>query len=114
MFVQHHHDSCLVVRNTSGLSSRLGTAIGMPLNVRRVTQVPFPIATVILGFLSIFLTSQALFPFESLNSAFLMSFQKDVRLPVQMRYGTRAYSRVSTGDSGIPSCCEGKHGLAFE
>ena len=59
VFDQRREDSCLVVRDTSGFSSRLGRAIGMPLEVRRETQDPFPVATVILGFQSIFKRSQA-------------------------------------------------------
>ena len=51
VFVQRGHDSRLVARNTSGFSSRLVRAIGMPLEVRGKTQGPFPVATAILGFL---------------------------------------------------------------
>ena len=97
MFVLRRQDSYLVARDTSGFSSRFGRAIGMPLEVRRETQGPFPVATGILGFLSIFKTSQALAPFEALNSAFFSSCQKAVRPPDKMRPGTRAFSRVSTG-----------------
>ena len=89
-------------------SSRLGKAIGMPLGVRQETQGPFPVATEILGFLSIFKTSQASSPFEALNSACLSICQRDQRLSVEMRLGTRSFSRVSTGDSDIPSSCEMK------
>ena len=71
LFVQQCQDSCLVMRDTSGISSTLGSAIGMLLEVRRHTQCPFPVATVMLGFLSIFKRSQALSPFEPLNSAYL-------------------------------------------
>ena len=35
MFVQRHQDSCLVVRDNSGFSSRLGRAIGTLLDVRQ-------------------------------------------------------------------------------
>ena len=59
VFVQLRQDSCLVARNTSGFSSRLGRAIGTLLEVRQETQGPFPLATGILGFLSIFKRSQA-------------------------------------------------------
>ena len=31
-----------------------------------------------------------------------------------MRLGTRAFPRVSTGDSDIPSCCEMKDELDFQ
>ena len=34
VFVQRRQDSCLVARDTSGFSSRLGRAIAMPLVVR--------------------------------------------------------------------------------
>ena len=38
----------------------------------------------------------------------------DVRTSVQMRRGTKAFSRVSTGDSDIPSFCEMKDEPAFK
>ena len=82
--------------------------------VRRETQGPFPNATGILGFLSIFKKSQASSPFETLNSACLSRCQRDVRPPVQMRRGPRAFSRVSTGDSDIPSSFEMKYEPAFK
>ena len=112
VFVQRLQDSCLVVRNTSGFSSQLGRAIGSPLVVRRETQCPFPVATVILGFLLIFKNSQASSPFEALNSACLLRCQRDVR-PVQMRLGPRAFSSISTGDPDIPSSCEVNDEPAF-
>ena len=76
-------------------------------------QGPFLVATVILGLQSIFKKSQALSPSEALNSALLSSCQINVRPPVQMRRGPRAFSRVSTGDSDIPSSCEMKDEPAF-
>ena len=113
MFVQRCDDSCLVTRDTSGFSSRLGRATWTLLEVKRETDGPFLVATVILGFLSIFNKSQASSPFEALNTACLSRCQRDVRPPVQMRQGTRAFSRVSTGDSDIASSCEIKHQPAF-
>ena len=68
----------------------------------------------ILGFLSIFKKCQASPAFEALNSACLSRCQRDVRPPVQMRPGPRAFSRVSTGDSDIPSPCEVKYETAFK
>ena len=47
-------------------------------------------------------------PFEALTSVCLLSCQRNVRPPVEMRQGTRAFSRVSTGDSDIPSSWEMK------
>ena len=38
---------------------------------------------------------------------------RDVRPPVQIRRGTRVFSRVSTEDSDIPSFCEMKDEPAF-
>ena len=39
---------------------------------------------------------------------------KDVRPPVQMMWRPRAFYRVFTGDSDIPSSCELKDGPAFK
>ena len=114
VFVQRCHDSCLVTRDTSGISSRLGRATRSPLEVRRETQRPFLVATVILGFLSIFNKSQPSSPFEALNSACLSKFQRVFWPPIQTRKGPRAFSMVSTGDSHIVSCCEVKDEPAFK
>ena len=69
---QRRQDSCLVRRDTSGISSRLERAIRALLEVRRETQGHFPVATVILGFLSIFKRSQASSSFEASKSACLL------------------------------------------
>ena len=68
MFVQRRQDSCLVMTDTSGISSMLDRAIRTLLDVKRETHSPFLLATVILGFLSIFNKSQSSSTFESLNS----------------------------------------------
>ena len=68
----------------------------------------------ILGFLSIFKKSKASPPFEALNSTFLSRCQRDVRHPVQMWRGPRAFSRLSTGDSDTPSSCVLKDEPAFK
>ena len=70
--------------------------------------------TVTLVFLSIFTKSQAWSPFEALTSAHLSKSQMDVRPSVQKRLRTRAFSRVSTGDSDIPSSCEMRDEPAFK
>ena len=70
VFVQRRKDYCLDARDTLVFSSRLGRAIGVPFKVRQETQGPFPVATGILGFLSIF-KRQGSTPFEALNSACL-------------------------------------------
>ena len=113
LFVQGRQDSCLVTRDISGISSRLGRKIRRPLEVRQETESPFLVATVIFGFLSIFKKNHASSPFEALNSTCLLRCQRDVTPPVQMRWGPRAFSRVSTGDSDIPSSYEMKDKPAF-
>ena len=86
----------------------------MLLEVRWETEGNFLVVIVILGFLSIFKKSQASSPFEALNSAHLSRCQRDVRPLVQMRWRPRAFSRVSTGNSDIPSSCEMKEDPAFK
>ena len=78
----------------------------MLLEVRLETELHFLGGTVILGFLSIFKKSQASSPYEALNSVCLSRGQRDVRPPVHMRRTPTTFSRVSTGDSDIPSSCE--------
>ena len=75
----------------------LGRAIQTLLEVRRDTKCTFLIATVILGFLSIFKKSQASSPFEALNSACPSRCQSNVRPSIQMRQGPRAFSKVYPG-----------------
>ena len=76
--------------------------------MRQETEVHFLFGTVILGLLSIVKKSQASSPYESWNSVCLSRVQRDVRHPVQIRQKTVALSRVSTGDSDMPSSCETK------
>ena len=86
----------------------------MLLKVRREAKRSLLVGTVILVFLSISTKSQASSPFEAMNSAQLSMCQKDVRPSVQKRWRTMALSRVSTGDSVIPSSCEMKYVPAFK
>ena len=83
------------------------------MEVRREAKLPLLVGTVILVFLSVFTKSQSSSPFEAMNSAHLSMCQKDVRSSVQKRWRTMAFSRVSTGDSVIPSSCEMKYEAAF-
>ena len=86
----------------------------MLLEVRQETKAHFLVGTVILGFLSIFKKSQASSPFEALNSVCLSKCQSDVIPLVQMRRRPTTFSRVSTGDSDIPSSCEMKQEPEFK
>ena len=92
----------------------LGRKIQTLLEVSREATHPLFVCTVILVFLSIFTKSQALSPFEALNSAHLSKTQMDVRPSVQKMLRTMSFSRVSTEDSDIPSSCEMKDGPAFK
>ena len=84
------------------------------MEVKQETEVHFVVGTVILGFLSIFKKSKASSPFDTLNSVSLSRCQSDVIPPVQMRRRPTAFSRVSTGDSDIPSSCEMKDETEFK
>ena len=92
----------------------LGRKIQTLLDVSREGKRPLLGGTVMLVFLSIFTKSQASLPFEALNSVHLSKSQLDVRPSVQKRLKTMAFSRVSTGDSDIPSSCEMKDEPAFK
>ena len=107
-FIQRRQDSSLFKMDSTGVSTRLGRTIGTRLKVRQETEVHFLVGTVILGFLSIFKKSQASSPYEALNSMCFSRDQRYVRPPVQMRRTPTAFSRVSTGESDMPSSCEMK------
>ena len=92
----------------------LGRKIYTLFEVRREAKLPLLVLTVILVFLSISTKSQESSPFEALNSAHLSKSQVDVRPCVQKRLRTMAFSRVSTGDSDIPSSCEMKDERTFK
>ena len=92
----------------------LGRTIRTLLEVRQETEVHFLVETVILGFLSIFKKSQASSPFEALHSVCLSRCQRDVIPLVQRRRRPTAFSRVSTGDSDLPSSCEMKDEPEFK
>ena len=61
-----------------------------------------------------FQKSQASSTFEALNSVCLSRYPSDVINPIQMRQRTLAFSRVSTGNSNIPSSCEMNHEPEFK
>ena len=86
----------------------------MLLEMRWETEGHFLLDMVVLGFLSIFKESQALSPFEALNSVCLSRCQRDVRPPVQMRQRPGAFSSVCTEDSDIPSSCEMRYEAVFK
>ena len=92
----------------------LGRKIQTLLEVSQEDKCPLLVGTVILAFLSIFTKSQALSPFEALNSVHLSNPKMDLRPSVQKRLRTMAFSKVSTGDSDIPSSFEMKDVPAFK
>ena len=105
VFVQQRLDSCIVTRDITGISARLGRAVRTLLEVRREIQCPFLLASDI-GIPINFQEESGMSPFAALNSSYLSKCQRDVRPPVPMRWGPVAFSRVSTGDSDNPSSCE--------
>ena len=80
----------------------------------REAKLPLLVVTDILLFLSIITKSQASSSFEALNSAHHSKSQMDVKPSVQKRLRNMAFSRVSKGDSDIPSFCEMKDEPAFK
>ena len=82
--------------------------------MRREAKRLLLVGTVILVFLSIIRRRQASSPFEALNSAQLLMCQMDVSPSVQKRWRAIDFSRVSTGESVIPSSCEMKYEPAFK
>ena len=84
----------------------LGRTIRTLLEARPETEVHFLVGTLILGFLSIFKKSEASSHYEALNFVCLSRCQRDVIPAVQMGRRPMAFSKVSTGDSDIPSSCE--------
>ena len=66
-FVQRSQESCVVMRDTSGIESSLGRIIQTLLEVKGETEGPFLVSTEIFRFLSNFKKSQALSAFEALN-----------------------------------------------
>ena len=59
-----------------GFSLSHSRAVGMPLELKRETRGPFPVASWILEFLSIIKGSQASSLVEACNSAFLWTYQR--------------------------------------
>ena len=92
----------------------LRRTIRTQLEVKQETEVHILVGTVILGFLYNFKKSKTSSPFEALKSVCLSRCQSDVIPPVQMRRRPTAFSRVSTGDSDIPSTCDMKHEPKFK
>ena len=92
----------------------LGRKIQMLLEVSREAKHPLLVGTGILVFLSIFTKCQAASRFEALNSAQHSKSQMDVTPTVQKMLRTMAFSRVSIGDSDIPSSWEMKDEPAFK
>ena len=94
--------------------TRLGRTIRTLLEVRQETEVHFLFGTVLLELLSIFKKSQASSAYEAFNSVCLSRGQRDMRPPVQMSWTPPSFSRVSTGDSDMPSSCEMKDEPEFK
>ena len=82
--------------------------------MRWETKRFFIVSTEICGFLSIFKKSQASAPSLNIELCGPLEVSRDVRPPVEMRLGPRAFSRDCTEDSDIPLSCESKDEPAFK
>ena len=82
--------------------------------MRKDTEVHFLFGKVVLGLLSVFKKNQLSSLNEALNSVCLSRVQRDVRPPDHMRWKPMAFSRVSTGDSDMPSSCDMKDEPEFK
>ena len=69
-------------------------------------QGSFLFDTMILGFLNLLKTFQALSKFEAVDSTWLSNCQRHVRPIFEMKWRPRAFSRVSTVDADILSSCD--------
>ena len=74
--------------------------------MRSDSEHHFLFDTVILGFLTILKNCQASSTFEAVDSKWLSSCQRHVRPFLEMRWRSRAFGRVSTGDSDILFSCD--------
>ena len=90
-----------------------GRTIRTLLEVKWEFRSLFLVGTVILGFLSVFMKSQASSPFEALNPRASRSVN-GCEDPVQMRRAPRSFSRFSTRDSYIAFSCAMKDDSAFK
>ena len=105
-FVQWSLDTCLGMRDNSGLYTRCGRTIRTLLEVKWEFRSLFLFETVILGFLTILKNCQASSKFEAVNSTWLSSCQMHVRPLFEMKWWPSAICSLSTGDSDILSSCD--------
>ena len=94
------------MRVNSVIYTRRGRTIRTFLEGKWEFRSLFLFDTVILGFLTILKNCQASSKFEAVNSTWLSSCQRHVRHIFDMRWRTRDFCRVSTGDSDILSSCD--------
>ena len=114
MLPQGSQASFPIARVTSGFLSSRYRGIGPHLVLRPRTRGSSPFATGILGFLSSF--NRGVRPHLLLRHGIPLSSRvvKGARPPIELRWGTWAFSSGGTGESELPSCCEGRLGVPFE
>ena len=92
-----------------------GNRVRPHLELKWETQGSSPILMGILGFHIDFQQGiQVSSCVEALNSAFLSSYKRAVKPPVEYRWGTWAFTRGATRESDLFSHCEGILGVLFE
>ena len=105
-FVQWSQDTCLGMRDNSGMKTSRGRSIRTLLEVKWEFRSHFLFDTVILAFLTMLKNCQASWTFQAVNSTWLFSCQRHIRPLFEMKWRPRAFCRVSTGDSDILSSCD--------
>ena len=74
----------------------------MPLELRWEIQSPVPVATGILGFISIFKGNPLSSLDEAQKTSLLSRWKWGVSPHVDLRWGSWAFSRSTTGESDLP------------
>ena len=100
--------------DTSGIKTRLFRTIQMLLKVRQETQVSLSSWHSYIGIPIHFQEESGTVTLWIIEFRVLSQGQRDVRLPVQIRWTPTAFSRVSSGYSDMPSSCEMKHEPEFK
>ena len=105
-FFQWSQDTCLGMRDNSGMLTRRARTIRTLLEVKWEFTSLFLFDTVILGFQTMLKNCQASSTFEAVNSTWISKWQRHVRPLFEMMWRPRAFCRVSTVDSDVLSSCD--------
>ena len=105
-FVQWIQDTCLGMRDISGMLTKHCRTIRPLLEFKWEFKSLFLFDTVKLGFLTILKNCQASSTFQAVNSTWLSICQRHVTPFFDMKWRPRTFCRILTGDSDILSSCD--------